>query len=185
MVDFVLRFPRIGCRLVVESLWFDVQSNICGLHGGILMTLIAICVAVLCLAIFVGSRIKRARERRELEQYSIGPETLHELLTANEKIRVFDVRLPLDLLAYSEVIPGATRVPPKEVMANPALIPKEEDAVVYCTCPDDKTSREILRRALSLNFSRLKILKGGLAGWKAKGYPVEPYSEAFRLDTEV
>lgn len=149
------------------------------------MALMIVCVAALCLALFVGGRIKRARERRELELHFIGPETLHELLSEGKAIRVFDVRLPLDLLAYSEMIPGATRVPPKEVMENPALIPREEDAVVYCTCPDDKTSREILRKALSLNFSRLKILKGGLAGWKAKGYPVEPYREAFRLDTEV
>jgi rhodanese-related sulfurtransferase len=149
------------------------------------MLLVAICIAALCLALFVGSRIKRARERRELDLHSIGPETLHDLLTANEKIRVFDVRQPLDLLAYSELIPGATRVPPKEVMANPSLIPKEVDAVVYCTCPDDKTSREILRRALNLNFSRLRILKGGLAAWKAKGYAVVPYKDSFRLDTEA
>lgn len=149
------------------------------------MSLIIICVAALCLALFVGGRIKRSRERRELEQHSIEPETLHELLTVNKKLRVFDVRQPLDLLAYSEVIPGATRVPPKEVMANPSLIPKEEDAVVYCTCPNDKTSREILLRARSLNYSKMKILRGGLGAWKAKGFPVEPYRDSFRLDTEV
>jgi rhodanese-related sulfurtransferase len=149
------------------------------------MALIAICIAALCFALFVGSRIRRSRERRELELHSIEPEALHELLTADKNVRVFDVRQPLDLLAYSELIPGATRVPPKEVMANPLLIPKEEDAVVYCTCPDDKTSREILQRALSLNFSRLKILRGGLGAWKAKGFPVEPYRDSFRLDTEV
>lgn len=149
------------------------------------MTLIAICVAALCLALFVGNSMNRARRRRELEQHSIEPEALHDLLTSNKKVRVFDVRQPLDLLAYSELIPGATRVPPKDIMANPSLIPKEEDAVVYCTCPGDKTSREILQRALSLNFSRLKILRGGLGAWKAKGFPVEPYRDAFRLDTEA
>jgi len=149
------------------------------------MTLIVIFVSALCLAIFVAAIIKRARERRQLEQYTISPETLHDMLTADDKVHVFDVRVPLDLLAYSEIIPGATRVPPKEIMENPSLIPKEEDAVVYCTCPDDKTSREILRRARRLNFCRLKILRGGLAGWKAKGYPVEPYKKDFRLDTGV
>lgn len=149
------------------------------------MSLTIICVAALCLALFVGGRIKRTREQRELKQHSIEPETLHELLTVNKKMRVFDVRQPLDLLAYSELIPGATRVPPKEVMANPSLIPKEEDAVVYCTCPNDKTSREILLRALSLNYSKVKILRGGLGAWKAKGFPVEPYRDSFRLDTEV
>ncbi len=29
------------------------------------------------------------------------------------------------------------------------------------------------------------ILQGGLDSWKAKGYPVEPYRIAFRLDTPV
>jgi rhodanese-related sulfurtransferase len=147
------------------------------------MTVVAICAVALCLAIFIGTRIKRARERRELEQHCIEPETLHDLLTANKRVLVFDIRQPLDLLAYSEIIPGATRVAPKEVMANPAIIPKEEDTVVYCTCPGEKTSREVLHRALALNFSRLKILKGGFAAWKAKGFPVEPYRESFQLDT--
>jgi rhodanese-related sulfurtransferase len=53
--------------------------------------------------------------------------------------------------------------------------------VVYCTCPSDKTSRTVLRRALRLGLFRIKFLKGGLAGWKAKGYPVEPYKEVFHL----
>lgn len=149
------------------------------------MALIVICVAALCLALFVGNRIKGARDRRELEKHSIEPERLYDLLAANERVLVFDVRQPLDLLAYSEVIPGATRVPPKDIMTNPALIPREEDAVVYCTCPGDKTSLEILRKALSLNFLRLRILRGGLLAWKAKGYPVETYRDSFRLDTEV
>lgn len=151
------------------------------------MILIFICIAALCLALLVGSRIKRGRERRELERHSIEPETLHELLQlkTQEKVLVFDVRQPLDLLAYSEMIPGAMRIAPKEVMSNPSLIPKEKDTVVYCTCPGDKTSLEILRKALSLDFSRIKILKGGLQAWKAKGYPVTPYKEAFRLDTEA
>ena len=148
------------------------------------MALIAICVAALCLALFVGGRIKHALERRELEQHLIEPGTLHDLMAVDKKLRIFDVRQPLDLLAYSELFPGATRIPPKEILANPLLIPRDEDAVVYCTCPDDKTSREILQRALSLNFSQVKVLRGGLAAWKAKGYPVVPYRDSFRLDTE-
>jgi 3-mercaptopyruvate sulfurtransferase SseA len=38
-----------------------------------------------------------------------------------------------------------------------------------------------LRRALALGFTRIKFLTGGLAAWKTKGYPVEPYRESFRL----
>jgi len=116
-----------------------------------------------------------------MEEHSITPETLHTLLAANQEILVFDVRQPLDLLAHSETIPGAKRIPPKEVLEDPSLIPREKDSVVYCTCPSDETSRAVLHRARSMQFSRIKVLKGGLAAWKAMGYPVEPYTEVFHL----
>jgi len=147
------------------------------------MYLIAICAVGLCVLIFGIVRVKRLRDRRELERHSIEPEALHELLTSGQRVLVLDVRQPLDLLAYSEIIPGARRIPPKDVIANPSLVPRDEDAVVYCTCNSEKTSRDILRRALALNFTRVKVLKGGLAAWKAKGYSVESYQEPFHLDT--
>jgi rhodanese-related sulfurtransferase len=132
-------------------------------------------------SVLVILRQKHAREQRELERHSITPEDLHALLASKRELLLFDVRQPLDLLAYPEIIPRAQRIAPNEVLENPALIPQEKDAVVYCTCPSDKTSRLVLRRALSLHFNRVTLLKGGLAAWKAKGYPVEPYKEVFHL----
>jgi rhodanese-related sulfurtransferase len=122
------------------------------------------------------------RNRRELEKYSIEPEALHALM-ATKEVLLFDVRQPLDLLAHSEIIPGATRVPPKDVLEQASLIPKEKDSVIYCTCVSEKTSRMILDKARALNFTRIKFLRGGLDGWKAKGYPVEVYDKPFHLDT--
>jgi rhodanese-related sulfurtransferase len=63
------------------------------------------------------------------------------------------------------------------VLKNPSLIPRDQDAVLYCICLGEKTSRLILNRALALHFSKLKLLKGGLAAWKAKGYPVVTYEK--------
>lgn len=145
------------------------------------LTLSAIFAAALCLVIMIW--IKRTIDRNDIEQHSITPEELHALLAANQEVLLFDVRQPLDLLAHSEIIPGARRIPPKDVLENPSLVPKEKDLVVYCTCPGDKTSREVLHRARAVNLVRLKFLKGGLEAWKAKGYPVEPYRETFQLDT--
>ena len=144
-----------------------------------IVTLIAIIAVVLAIAYW----IKRARDRRELEQHSITPEALRALLAADREVLVFDVRLPLDLLADSDIIPGARRVAPKDIEANPSLIPQARDVIVYCTCPSDKSSRAVLRKALAMNFLRVKFLKGGLDGWKARGYPVEPYTSSFHLDT--
>jgi rhodanese-related sulfurtransferase len=147
------------------------------------LTLMAICLAVACVLIVIW--IKRTRDRRDIELHSITAEALHTLLASNREALLYDVRQPLDLLADSEIIPGATRIPPKELLQNPQLIPKDRDLVVYCTCPGDKTSRRVLRMAEAMHFFRVKFLKGGLAGWKAKGYPVEPYEKPFHLDTNT
>jgi rhodanese-related sulfurtransferase len=143
----------------------------------------AICLAGLCLVIAIW--MKRARDRKETEERSITPEALHALIASKKEVLVFDVRQPLDLLADAEIIVGATRIPPRDLLENPSLIPQEKDSVVYCTCPDDKTSRVISRRAQAMHFLRMKFLKGGLAGWKAKGYPVERYEKPFQLDTRT
>src|SRR6201993_1156484 len=128
-------------------------------------------IAVLTMSLVFVLRAKRLKDEREMEQHSITAEELHALLASDPELLLFDVRQPLDLLAYPEVIPKAQRIAPNEVLERPSLIPREKDAVVYCTCPSDKTSRTVLRRALRLGLFRIKFLKGGLAGWKAKGYP--------------
>jgi rhodanese-related sulfurtransferase len=150
------------------------------------MYLIAICVVGFSAALIFGLvRIIQLRRRRELERYSIDPDELYALLELRKDIVVLDVRQPLDLLAHSEIIPGATRIPPHEVMTQAELIPKDKESVLYCTCVSEKTSRMVVENALRLHFSQIKFLKGGLAAWKAKGYPVEPYTKPFHLDTAV
>ncbi|WP_158791851.1 rhodanese-like domain-containing protein [Granulicella sp. L60] len=148
------------------------------------MYLIAICAVGVCVLIFGIVRIRQVR-RHKLEEHSIDAENLHALMQKDMNLLVFDVRQPLDLLAHSEIIPGSKRIPPKAILEEAAAIPKEKDAVIYCTCVSEKTSRMILEKALALNFTRIKFLKGGLAAWKEKGYPVERYDTPFHLDTAV
>ena len=136
-------------------------------------------LGIVAFGISLVVRVKRRRSERVLEQHSITADELHALLASDPDLLLFDVRQPLDLLAYPEVIPKAQRVAPSEVLANPTLIPNDKESIVYCTCPSDKTSRMVLHRALSLGFSRIKFLQGGLAAWKAKGYPVVPYKGVF------
>jgi len=149
------------------------------------MALVLVIAGVVALGILAALWLRRRNNRLRLERHTITPELLHELLSARPDLLLLDVRQPLDLLADSEIIPGTTRIPPKEVLQNPSLIPRDRDAVVYCTCPGDETSRRVLKLALAKQLSRIKLLKGGLAGWKAKGYPVLPYTESFHLDTRT
>jgi len=145
-----------------------------------MLTLVAaICGVVLLAAV----AFRRNRDRKELRQHSITPDDLHALMASEGDVALFDVRLPLDLLGHSVLIPGAKRLSPEEVIANPSLIPREQDSVVYCTCPSDATSRAVLHRALNMGFRRVRFLKGGLEGWKARGFPVEPYDKPFHLSS--
>ena len=146
-----------------------------------------VALAIICIlgVSLIAISMRRKRDRIEMEQHSITPEALHTILQSDQHVLLYDVRQPLDLLADSEIIRGATRISPREVLENPTLIPKENDVVVYCTCPSDETSRRVLHRARPMHILRIKFLKGGLAGWKAKGYPVEAYNTPFHLDTRT
>ena len=151
------------------------------------MNLALTIVAIVIWAWLAVIWIRRIKARREFERISITPEALHELVVTNHDVVILDVRQPLDLLADSEIIEGARRISPEDATTNPALIPTDKELVVYCTCPSDKTSRSIAIKAQQLapqvDLSRVKFLKGGLAAWKAKGYPVVPYDKTFHLDT--
>ncbi len=101
------------------------------------------------------------------------------------KVLLFDVRQPLDVLAYPEIIPGALRIPPKDAAKLSASYSRDEEAVLYCTGADDNTGFMVLGKVRALNFTRVKLLKGCLHAWKEKGYPVEPYMESFQLNTRI
>ena len=148
-----------------------------------IFTLLAIAVLAAAIALFVS--FKRRSNRNEIDRYSISPEELHALLDSGQPVHLFDVRQPLDLLAYTCIIPGSQRIPPDDIIANPTLIPADQDAIVYCTCPSDRTSRRILRLSLALKLTRIKFLRGGLSAWKERGFPLEPYEKPFRLDTAI
>jgi rhodanese-related sulfurtransferase len=142
---------------------------------------IAISAAVLCL-LFLGWLLRRMRARREVAAKSIEPEALFALLKSNQ-VLLYDVRQPLDFLAHPEIIPGATRIPPKDIAAQTASFSRDQNSVIYCTGGDEETCEMVLGKARALHFTQVKLLKGGLPAWKEKGYPVEAYTESFQLDT--
>jgi rhodanese-related sulfurtransferase len=162
-----------------ESWQLFGESDYCQGEAEMVLVVTAICAAVLLAIVLV----KGMRDRHEMERYTITPEALHALLASDQEVLVIDVREPLDMLGDSVIIPGAQWFAPEHVRANPSLLPKERDLVVYCTCRSDKTSRMILHRALAMGFLRVKFLKGGLDAWRLKGFPVEPHSKCFHLNS--
>ena len=146
---------------------------------------LAMAIAIACVAMVSRWLMLRNRQRRrqaEFARHSITPEQLSHALAKGPRLPLFDLREPLDVVANSEIIPGATRISPYKVLENPWLIPKEKEAIIYCTCSEDEANIIILERLLAMGFSKVKFLKGGLDAWKAGGFQVDCYSDSFRLN---
>jgi rhodanese-related sulfurtransferase len=143
-------------------------------------------------AIFIGTAgifvlifgliaFRHRRTKQEITAKSIEPDALYGLLNSKQ-VKLYDVRQPLDFLAHPEIIPGAIRIAPKDIAEQTMSFDRDQDSVIYCTGGDDDTTKMVLGKARALKFTRVKILKGGLDAWKAKGYPVEAYTDPFHLD---
>ncbi len=126
--------------------------------------------------------VRRFLAKREVQARSIDAETLYKLLE-DKQVLLYDVRQPLDFLAHPEIIPGAKRIAPKDIEEHTASFSRDQNSVIYCTGGDHETSHMVLGKARALNFSRVKLLRGGIASWKEKGYPVEAFTDSFHLDT--
>lgn len=143
-----------------------------------MILVLAVALMAVLLATFA---MRHTRVQDQLQRFSI-TEELHKLLVSGQEVLLFHVRESLDLLIHLEIIPGTKGIAPSEILENPTLIPKDENPIIYRTCPSQKTSLHILRRALAKGYSRVKVLNGGLAAWKADAYPLEPYQEVFHLN---
>ena len=128
-------------------------------------------VVVLSLAIAILHWKRRADRREEIMQHSISPEALHQLLTTPDKPIVIDLRVPLDFLAHTETIPGATRIAPSEIISNPNMISKDSEYVLYCTCPGEASSENVLAAAMGVGLLESETADRGYRGVEAKGIP--------------
>ena len=137
---------------------------------------------LLVLVAVVGVVLYRVVKRRqfltELRGLRLEPGQLMAMIADAEsagvdKPFIVDLRHPLDVMAYPEVVPGALRIAPDDLMQSRALIPKERDIVLYCTCPSEETSAKIALELRRMGIRRVRPLRGGLQGWKDAGYPME------------
>ena len=93
-------------------------------------------VAVLAgsLAAYVlGKFIQRRRFIRRLRIARITPKELMDKLRAGETISIVDLRQPLDIEAFPQMIPGALRIAMEEIEERHAEIPRDRDVVLYCS----------------------------------------------------
>ena len=133
---------------------------------------------------FVARRVLRQRAfLKSLRESRIGAEELHTMLQNEGGLYehppfIVDLRHPLDYLPDPRVLPGAVRISPAELETHNEVLPRDRDAVLYCTCPSEETSASLAKRLQKLGVHRVRPLKGGFEGWRDGGFPLMEYDEA-------
>jgi membrane protein DedA with SNARE-associated domain len=77
--------------------------------------------------------IQRRRFIRRLRIARITPKELMDKLTAKETISIVDLRQPMDIEAFPQMIPGAIRIAMEEIEERHGEIPRDRDVVLYCS----------------------------------------------------
>jgi membrane protein DedA with SNARE-associated domain len=97
--------------------------------GGWLVAVLAGTLAAYALWKF----IQRRRFIRRLRIARITPKELMDKLTAGETISIVDLRQPMDIEAFPQMIPGALRIAMEEIEDRHGEIPRDRDVVLYCS----------------------------------------------------
>jgi membrane protein DedA with SNARE-associated domain len=97
--------------------------------GGWLVTVLAGSLAAYVLWKFT----QRRRFLHRLRIARITPKELMDKLTARENISIVDLRQPMDIEAFPQMIPGALRIAMEEIEERHGEIPRDRDVVLYCS----------------------------------------------------
>jgi rhodanese-related sulfurtransferase len=128
---------------------------------------------------------------RLLRLLYITPEELKERLDAGHRIWLVDLLRFEDDPEDSAAIPGAVRADPKNLRRKTrVVVPQDVDLVLYCGSKNSFVSARVAAAMRRKGIRRIRVLEGGLAAWKARGFPLgsefaEPYAEMKRLGIEM
>ena len=77
--------------------------------------------------------VQRRRFLHRLRIARISPKELMEKLTAGDAMSIIDLRQPLDVEAFPQMIPGALRMAMEELEERHKEIPRDRDIILYCS----------------------------------------------------
>ncbi len=91
----------------------------------------------------------------------------------NAEVYIFDVRTEEDWKESELKIKGAIRKEPKDFNLWVHQYRDNQAYVLYCACPDGKTSAVLVKKFRDKGFNLAYVLKGGWSEWLKAKYPVE------------
>ncbi len=142
--------------------------------GGLLLAMVAVAFTG-----FIGYKCyHRQKFLRELRMAKISVEELKQRMDAGDPVTIVDVRHPLALELDPDAIPGALNLMLEEIEHRHHEIPRDQDIVLYCTCPNEISSARTALLLKKKGIHRVRPLEGGLDAWRDRNYPVERMSMA-------
>lgn len=117
--------------------------------------------------------IHRRRFLHALRMARITPEELKRRMDAGELVLIVDLRRRIEIDADPYAIPTALRLDADELEHRHQEIPRDQEVVLYCNCPNEVTAAEMTLRLRRKGISRVRPLAGGLNGWRELNFPVE------------
>lgn len=143
------------------------------------------------LALFTWKLIQLVRMVRLLLPLHITPEQLKARIDSGEKIGIVDLLRFEDDPQGMAVIPGAVRLDPLQIRHKRRIfMPADLDLVLYCGSRNSFVSARVGATMRKHGIERIRVLKGGLAAWKALQFPLsmeslDPEAEMARLGIEM
>ncbi|GAB4062141.1 DedA family protein/thiosulfate sulfurtransferase GlpE [Uliginosibacterium sediminicola] len=127
---------------------------------------IAVLVILGLLALYIAWRwIERQQLLRFVRKHRIDAEELYELISTDNAPIIVDVRSQTLRAEDSRRIPGALEAELADVRALLGHLPREQEIVFYCNCPNEASAAHAARQLRALGFKRVRPLSGGLDAW--------------------
>lgn len=160
---------------VAPGYMFGVQLAELGAYAAQIATWLAVCLFGGGSAYILYKLIHRQRFLRALRMARITPQELKERMDAGELVLIVDLRRRMEVDADPYAIPTALRLAADELEHRHHEIPRDQEVVLYCNCPNEVTAAEITLRLRRKGISRVRPLAGGLNAWRQLNFPVESW----------
>jgi len=115
---------------------------------------------------------------RELRIARITSDELKQLMDDGRSVLVVDLRGALDHEADPYTIPGALRIPAEQFEQHHHHIPRDQDVILFCACPNEATAARMALLLKRKGITRVRPLAGGIDGWRERAFPLEARLQA-------
>lgn len=128
--------------------------------------------AVLFIGFLVWRMLQRRAFLRSVRMARLDPQDLKRMIDSGQPVFIVDLRHPLDYLPDPRTLPGALSLTPDKLVEQSDRIPRDQEVVLFCTCPSEATAASMALRLRNMGIHRVRPLRGGYDEWKRLGYPL-------------